>query len=466
MLSRLRKAFKSISVRLPLLFISSSLIISFFVLITSYNRFEDRMISEHTRMAEGVTSMMEEAIDLSKIDYYIEENYDSEEYMSILRYFHTLKDNYPDVHYLYVYKYIEEGGLVIFELDEVYQDPPPQESRDWIGQVYIYDETSPEIEKLRAGKEPVVNASHTHDGEYLLSYARPLHDENGNYVCSAGVDFSMDYMHNQDIEFVKKTALIIALILVMIWIVDVTMIRVIILNPISKIARAIHQFRYETESDRFHNVELLEGINLRTENQIDELYYAFLSVMKESVYYMSNFNKAKIEINEISKTVYKDALTQVGSKTSYDNQVKTFQDMIGKDRLEFAAIMIDINNLKYVNDTFGHDKGDAYIKGCCHIICDVFKKSPVYRIGGDEFVVFLQNNDYLMRYTLLELLQNKFEESYSDDSKEAYERYTASSGMAVFDQDIDQSVADVVKRADKEMYNNKMVFKKEHGSYR
>lgn len=53
-------------------------------------------------------------------------------------------------------------------------------------------------------------------------------------------------------------------------------------------------------------------------------------------------------------------------------------------------IVFDINNLKIINDTLGHDFGDILIIDSCKLICKVFKRSPVYRIGGDEFVVILE----------------------------------------------------------------------------
>ena len=46
--------------------------------------------------------------------------------------------------------------------------------------------------------------------------------------------------------------------------------------------------------------------------------------------------------------------------------------------------------LKLINDTYGHEKGDIYLKTACNAICDVFRHSPVFRMGGDEFAVLLQ----------------------------------------------------------------------------
>ena len=55
---------------------------------------------------------------------------------------------------------------------------------------------------------------------------------------------------------------------------------------------------------------------------------------------------------------------------------------------------IDLNNLKTINDTYGHDKGNIAIMKLANMICEVFSKSPVFRIGGDEFAVILFKKDY------------------------------------------------------------------------
>ena len=61
---------------------------------------------------------------------------------------------------------------------------------------------------------------------------------------------------------------------------------------------------------------------------------------------------------------------------------------------EFAIVVLDVNDLKVINDTEGHEAEDKCICDACEIICRTFKRSPVYRIGGDEFVVISQNEDY------------------------------------------------------------------------
>ena len=74
---------------------------------------------------------------------------------------------------------------------------------------------------------------------------------------------------------------------------------------------------------------------------------------------------------------------------------------------KFALVVCDLNNLKKINDSQGHNAGDEYIRASSHLLCHIFVHSPVFRIGGDEFVVFLSGNDYSARNELMDQLRKQ-----------------------------------------------------------
>ena len=122
--------------------------------------------------------------------------------------------------------------------------------------------------------------------------------------------------------------------------------------------------------------------------------------------------------------------------------------------------MCDINNLKKINDKLGHEAGDAYIRNCCSLLCETFKHSPVFRIGGDEFVVLIRTSDYADRNEKLAEMRNKMAAIAQSDCSEV-ERISIATGMADFDPATDKTVEDMVKRADVVMYRIKAEMKKE-----
>ena len=97
---------------------------------------------------------------------------------------------------------------------------------------------------------------------------------------------------------------------------------------------------------------------------------------------------------------------------------------------EFAVVVMDINGLKTVNDTCGHDFGDILIIDACKLICRTFKRSPVYRIGGDEFVAILENGD-LEHYA--ELLDEFTKGMEGSSSARPGESLSIARGIAVYD---------------------------------
>ena len=170
-------------------------------------------------------------------------------------------------------------------------------------------------------------------------------------------------------------------------------------------------------------------------------------------------------IGKISEEAYKDPLTKVGNKAAYLKMTEELKQGIENGKKQFAIVMIDINNLKHINDDHGHNAGDAYIKGCCHIICEIYKHSPVFRIGGDEFVTVLRGEDYEHRHENFDRLKRTFEQTYGQHDVQPWERYSAAAGRAEFASD-DNSVEFVFKRADKAMYADKTAFKEKYGKYR
>ena len=104
-------------------------------------------------------------------------------------------------------------------------------------------------------------------------------------------------------------------------------------------------------------------------------------------------------------------------------------------------------------DTQGHDAGDKYIKSACSMICSQFKHSPVYRIGGDEFVAFHEGEDYLKREVLLMDFNHRIEEN------QKLGRVVVSCGFDIFDSDKHATFISVFERADKKMYDRKRALK-------
>lgn len=120
----------------------------------------------------------------------------------------------------------------------------------------------------------------------------------------------------------------------------------------------------------------------------------------------------------------------------------------------FAVVMVDLNQLKDVNDRFGHEKGNIALQRLCQAVCRIYKHSPVYRIGGDEFVVILEGEDYDHRDALFEKVR-AFEHIRDLSAAQTWTQLAASVGMAVYDKTRDTAYRAVFNRADTKMYEQK-----------
>lgn len=147
-----------------------------------------------------------------------------------------------------------------------------------------------------------------------------------------------------------------------------------------------------------------------------------------------------------------DALTGVKNKHAFLVAEERLNLQIAEDdQLQFAVVMFDVNDLKTINDTAGHQAGDQYLRDACKYICDTFKRSPVFRMGGDEFAVVSQGNDYERMEELLGQVRDHNAEALRTGG------IVIACGMARFDSD--ESVAAVLERADQRMYENKSELK-------
>ena len=160
---------------------------------------------------------------------------------------------------------------------------------------------------------------------------------------------------------------------------------------------------------------------------------------------------AKLEVY-----VYRDKLTGLRNPTAYGRMSKDIE-MRSKKGAQYAVVVFDANGLKQMNDTYGHEAGNALIQNAAMIICDVYKHSPVFRIGGDEFAAILENHDYEHRDELLkEFLEVSMKSTIT--VSEITLPVSVAAGMGVYQGD--ENYAAVFNRADEEMYKNKIEIKK------
>lgn len=171
-------------------------------------------------------------------------------------------------------------------------------------------------------------------------------------------------------------------------------------------------------------------------------------------------NRVENNIKALNKRAFVDTLTKVKNKGAYDVDLEALQAQADQEgsQLQFAIGVFDCDDLKKINDLYGHEKGDEYLKTACRLICTTFRNSPVYRFGGDEFSVILRDEEYQNREALIRQFEATAD-SINNTTKNQWEQVHLSMGFAEYDPQNDSDVNDVMRRADKMMYDNKRLRK-------
>lgn len=161
---------------------------------------------------------------------------------------------------------------------------------------------------------------------------------------------------------------------------------------------------------------------------------------------------------KISNPLYQDAsntdsLTGLKNKNSYTVDLHNIE--MG-DMKRYGVITIDLNGLKEVNDTRGHQAGDLYIQRSAQILRDALEGTGciVYRIGGDEFSVFIKDAPI----EDIKALASRIQEKTDENREKTGSTLTMSVGYAKFDPEEDRNFAKTIERSDNMMYENKRMF--------
>ena len=396
------------------------------------------------------------------IEDYLNEKGLLEQYEAEREKLRTYVSNISDIKYLYIVVWGDKDSktnMYLLDSDDVpiYETGYHEEREKEFLDVDAHEETEPEISNGEWG--------------WLCSAYAPVYDHEGELVCTVGCDISMeDVMKDRD-SFLKllviTTVFLIAFVLVGAFI----FIRKSVIKPLNRLTEGMKQF--DPEGDMTYDEAGVIKVDIKSNDEIRDIYEETRSMQIRIIDHINSIirisqekkeaeeavRSKEEEIGKISQKAYRDPHTGVGNKAAYEEKMQELNAGISKGEAEFAVVVMDINMLKMVNDTYGHIAGDQYIKGCCQILCEAFGNSPTYRIGGDEFVTVLTGSDYRVRVKKLEEMRQTFAETEKNESQDPWLRFSASAGMAEFTPE-DSNYEMVFQRADKIMYENKQKHKK------
>lgn len=177
-----------------------------------------------------------------------------------------------------------------------------------------------------------------------------------------------------------------------------------------------------------------------------------VEVLSESLAKMVGSLKGHIDY--INGLAYIEPMTKLGNNLAYKKKLEDLTADIAEGQAEFTIFVMDLNGLKKVNDNYGHEKGDEYIKNSAKIISETFGEKNCFRIGGDEFTAVLG----ALGEDEINALLEKFEEisaEFNQGKTEIYDQVHIAVGVSAYRNGEDSEPADVFRRADSAMYEDK-----------
>ena len=154
-----------------------------------------------------------------------------------------------------------------------------------------------------------------------------------------------------------------------------------------------------------------------------------------------------------------DALTGALNKYSFLEKENEINSIISTQNYNFSIVLFDINGLKAINDTYGHLAGDEFIKEAYRMISTTFPTSLIFRVGGDEFVVIMDND--------ININSKQYIANFDKINNEHLKNGSVSMayGYSEYDKKNDTYLSDVLDKADKIMYTHKQNIKSKMVQY-
>lgn len=434
-----------------LIIICASLSITNIALHTSF------VYTDYENYIKEILDYTKSHIDADDLKKCIDSKEESEKYKETLLFMDDIINHYNDIHYLYAILPLNtnetENVMSVFSAERYHDRYENTEGNLYLGWISD-DEFDADTAKLMMdvmNGDKIVFFEETTEWGIDYTGAIPIKDSTGKGIAVLAVDIDITFIRSAIIKYaVINVSITVVLGLVFISLFFIWF-RKYIIDPLKKLEHSAVNFVDRSSDNRnIDNLEF-EHVYVKQDNEIKSLSNAVETMTEDMKKYVSDIISAEEKVKYMREIATHDALTGVRNKTAYDATINSITEK------KYGIVVIDLNNLKTINDTYGHDKGNIAIIKLANMICEVFSKSPVFRIGGDEFAVILFKKDYENYFEHKDELEVQFEELVNNPNLEPWEKVTAAIGAAFYQEGDDPT--SVFERADQEMYKRKKEMK-------
>ena len=250
----------------------------------SFIIYTDALIDDHIRIAQGTARIAAGELNGDHIDDYLKSGGDTEEYRRLERELRNILVSTTDIKYLYIYKIMDDGCHVVFDLDETGEKP---------GDVIPFDEGFSEyIPDLLAGRavDPIItNDRYGH----LLTVYEPVYDSDGRCACYVGADVDVGKLDAMKRSFIAKSASIflgffVLLCTFVVWLLDYQLI-----IPINTVVRGMNELTHASASQERmdEDVKMFRSLNIHTGDELENLYHSAGSMTRNQAEHLRSIRR-------------------------------------------------------------------------------------------------------------------------------------------------------------------------------
>lgn len=344
-----------------------------------------------------------------------------------------------NIPYIYIVRY--EDGRFVFIVDPELEDPGEY------GQEVVQ---TPAQVAAWAGAAGVDEEPYTDEWGTFYSAWSPITDSSGRVVGLVGVDFDAKQITDQTHYGVRFIVLCTVSLLLI------------------SLAVILLYSRYTRRRFRVLDSEITElSGNLRTIfDEIDGIQQSdqndsaeeetrskdYLDYVRAKTSAMTK--RLRDHTAHMQQLANVDFLTRVGNVRALSQKKAELLPAIEQKTADFAVGVFDIDRLKQINDSYGHEQGDVIIQAAADVLKRAFLGQDLFRSGGDEFTaVFCGVNDKQLEL-LFRLLEQEIDKKNASLDPSGLQ-LSLSKGFSVYDPATDSSFRDVFIRADRNMYASK-----------
>ena len=231
-------------------------------------------------------------------------------------------------------------------------------------------------------------------------------------------------------------------------------------DVINNVQHLTKQIRKNLDDKNTNEKEIISRISKKSNKNINDIIKELENLLKVNAALRAELDitqqklqKQKADIESIKEISIKDYLTGVYSRMFMDEKIHDLIYIFRRYNRPFSVVMIDLDNFKKINDTYGHQVGDTVLKGIGHVLLNEIRKTDIpVRYGGDEFVVILSATSIDGAKGFAKRILNKIK-NLKFDSRGTTVQCSASAGITSIRKSDDE--ISILERVDKALYSAK-----------